>query len=63
MTVLGQATNVLVADAGLRGLVILARNDGQTLDGELVTAGAGAVLPDMVDRLGRARLGGPGVRR
>jgi UDP-N-acetylmuramate dehydrogenase len=58
VTVLGQATNVLVADAGLRGLVILARNDGQTLDGELVTAGAGAVLPDMVTGLAERGLAG-----
>ena len=58
VTVLGQATNVLVADAGLRGLVVLARNDEQTLDGELVTAGAGAVLPDMVTGLAERGLAG-----
>jgi len=58
VTVLGQATNVLVADAGLRGLVILTRNDEQTLDGELVTAGAGAVLPDMVTGLAERGLAG-----
>ena len=58
MTVLGRATNVLVADAGLRGLVVLARNDAQTLDGELITAGAGAVLPDMVTGLAERGLAG-----
>jgi UDP-N-acetylmuramate dehydrogenase len=58
VTVLGQATNVLVADAGLRGLVILARNGEQTLDDELITAGAGAVLPDMVTGLAERGLAG-----
>jgi UDP-N-acetylmuramate dehydrogenase len=58
VTVLGRATNVLVADAGLRGLVVLARNDGQVLDGELITAGAGAVLPDMVTGLAERGLAG-----
>jgi UDP-N-acetylenolpyruvoylglucosamine reductase len=51
LTVLGQATNVLVADAGLRGLVVLARNEQVTREDELVTAGAGAVLPEMVGEL------------
>ena len=55
---LGRATNVLVADAGLRGLVVLARNDGQALDGELITAGAGAVLPDLVTDLAERGLAG-----
>ena len=47
-TVLGQATNVLVSDRGIRGLVVLARNDTTRLDGELLTAGAGALLPEAV---------------
>ncbi len=48
VTVLGQATNVLVSDRGIRGLVVLARNDTTRLDGELLTAGAGALLPEAV---------------
>ncbi len=42
VTVLGQATNVLVSDRGIRGLVVLARNAATHLDGEVLTAGAGA---------------------
>jgi UDP-N-acetylmuramate dehydrogenase len=48
VTVLGQATNVLVCDRGIQGLVVLARNDATRLDGELLTAGAGALLPEVV---------------
>ena len=48
VTVLGQATNVLVSDRGIQGLVVLARNDTTRLDGELLTAGAGALLPEAV---------------
>jgi len=58
VTVLGQATNVLVSDRGIRGLVVLARNDGTRLDGELLTAGAGALLPEVVlDLAGRGLAG------
>jgi UDP-N-acetylmuramate dehydrogenase len=57
-TVLGRATNVLVSDAGVRGLVVLARNDRVRLDGELLTAGAGAVLPDVVKDLAGRGLAG-----
>jgi UDP-N-acetylmuramate dehydrogenase len=59
VTVLGQATNVLVCDRGIRGLVVLARNDGTRLDGELLTAGAGALLPEIV--LDVAQLGLAGL--
>src|ERR1019366_6961028 len=48
VTVLGQATNVLVCDRGIQGLVVLARNAATRLDGELLTAGAGALLPEVV---------------
>jgi UDP-N-acetylmuramate dehydrogenase len=48
LTVLGLMTNVLVADAGLPGLVVLARNEAQRLDGEVLTVGAGAELPALV---------------
>ena len=43
VTVLGRATNVLVGDAGLPGLTVLARNEAHTLDGELLTAEAGNI--------------------
>jgi len=58
VTVLGQATNVLVSDRGIRGLVVLARNDGTQLDGELLTAGAGALLPEVVLDLAKRGLAG-----
>jgi UDP-N-acetylmuramate dehydrogenase len=58
LTVLGQATNVLIADAGLRGLVVLTRNEAATLDGELLTVGAGAVVPELVTGLAEEGLGG-----
>jgi UDP-N-acetylenolpyruvoylglucosamine reductase len=58
LTVLGQLTNVLVADEGLSGLVVLARNDEERLDGELLTVGAGAILPDVVGRLAQRGLAG-----
>jgi len=58
VTVLGQATNVLVSDRGIAGLVVLARNDGTRLDGELFTVGAGALLPEVVGDLARRGFAG-----
>jgi UDP-N-acetylmuramate dehydrogenase len=58
VTVLGQATNVLVGEAGVAGLVVLARNGATTLADELLTVGAGAVLPDVVGALARDGLAG-----
>ncbi len=58
VTVLGQATNVLVSDRGIRGLVVLARNDATHLDGELLTTGAGALLPEVVLDLAQRGLAG-----
>jgi UDP-N-acetylenolpyruvoylglucosamine reductase len=57
-TVLGCATNVLIADDGLRGLVVLARNDDVAVDEDSVTAGAGTVLPDLVTMLAEKGLAG-----
>ncbi len=48
LTVLGRATNVLVGDDGLQGLVVLARNERQTLDGDVMRVEAGAELPGLV---------------
>ena len=63
LTVLGQATNVLIADAGLRGLVVLVRNAETHLEGELLTVGAGAVVPEQGgDRAGLDRQGDPAHR-
>lgn len=58
VTVLGQATNVLVSDRGIRGLVVLARNADVRVDGELLTAGAGALLPEVVGDVARRGLAG-----
>ena len=51
VTVLGRATNVLVDDAGLPGLTVLARNEAHTLEGELLMVEAGAELPGLVTEL------------
>jgi len=56
--VLGQATNVLVADAGVRGLVVLARNAEVELADTVLTCGAGAVLGDLVTDLAGRGLAG-----
>ena len=58
LTVLGQATNVLISDAGLRGLVVLARNATTALDGELLTVGAGAPCTTVIADLAQRGLGG-----
>jgi len=58
LTVLGQATNVLVADSGLPGLTILVRTAGRTLDGLLLTVEAGAELPALVADLADQGLAG-----
>ncbi len=58
LTVLGRATNVLIADAGLRGLTVLARNEARSLDGETLEVGAGAELPGLVAELARQGLAG-----
>jgi UDP-N-acetylmuramate dehydrogenase len=58
LTVLGQATNVLVGDAGVRGLVVLARNRRWRVRDEELTAGAGTVLATLVLDLAEHGLGG-----
>jgi UDP-N-acetylmuramate dehydrogenase len=58
VTVLGQATNVLIGDGGLPGLVVLARNAIATVRDDLLSAGAGAVLSTVVlDLAGRGLAG------
>ena len=58
VTVLGQATNVLIADRGLPGLVVLARNAEADVRDELLTCGAGAVLTPVVAGLAERGLAG-----
>ena len=58
LTVLGGATNVLISDAGLAGLTVLARNEASSLDGDLLQVEAGAELPSLVTDLARQGLAG-----
>jgi UDP-N-acetylmuramate dehydrogenase len=58
LTVLGRCTNVLIGDAGLPGLTVLARNSAYTLDEGLLTVEAGAELPALVADLATRGLGG-----
>jgi UDP-N-acetylenolpyruvoylglucosamine reductase len=58
LNVLGRATNVLIGDAGLPGLTVLARNEAYTLDGGLLAVEAGAELPGLVAELARQGLAG-----
>jgi UDP-N-acetylmuramate dehydrogenase len=47
--VIGGGTNLIVSDAGYRGLVIRYRDDRISADGTRIVVGAGAVLQDLVD--------------
>jgi UDP-N-acetylmuramate dehydrogenase len=58
VTVLGRCTNVLVGDAGIAGLVVLARTEGSTLDNELLRVEAGAELPGLIGDLAGQGLAG-----
>ena len=58
VTVLGRAPNVLVGDAGLPGLTVLARNEAHTLEGDLLMVEAGAELPGLVAELAGQGLAG-----
>jgi UDP-N-acetylmuramate dehydrogenase len=58
LTVLGRATNVLVSDAGLPGLTVLARNEAYTIDGERLEVEAGVELPGLVTDLAGQGLAG-----
>ena len=58
LTVLGQATNVLVSDAGLPGLTVLIRTTARSLDGPLLRVEAGAELPALVADLADQGLAG-----
>jgi len=58
LTVLGCATNVLVGDDGLPGLVVLARNERHALEGDVLRVEAGAELPGLVADLAGQGLAG-----
>ncbi len=58
VTVLGRCTNVLVGDAGVAGLAVLARNEGTTLHGNVLRAEAGVELPGLVADLSGQGLDG-----
>jgi UDP-N-acetylmuramate dehydrogenase len=58
LTVLGRATNVLVGDDGLAGLVVLARNERHALDGDILRVEAGTELPGLVADLAGQGLAG-----
>jgi UDP-N-acetylmuramate dehydrogenase len=47
--VIGGGTNLIVSDAGFRGIVLRYRGERISSEGETVTAEAGAVLQDLVD--------------
>jgi UDP-N-acetylmuramate dehydrogenase len=47
--IIGGGTNLVVSDQGFRGVVIRFTADRISLDGNLITADAGAVLQDLVD--------------
>jgi UDP-N-acetylmuramate dehydrogenase len=47
--VIGGGTNLIVSDAGFRGIVLRYRGEELRASGECVTAEAGAVLQDLVD--------------
>lgn len=49
VVVIGDGTNLIVSDAGFRGIVLRYRASCISADGGLVTADAGAVLQDLVD--------------
>lgn len=50
ISVIGAGSNVLVNDAGVRGLVVLAANNGIKVKGAKITAGAGALLDEVVEK-------------
>ncbi len=62
VTVLGNGSNLLVADAGIRGITIRLRGvfRQSTIDQEVMTAGGGLMNTVLLARLDKARLGGLG---
>jgi len=56
--VLGKGSDIVVADAGIRGLVIRPRAGGVTVDGPLLRAEAGAAMAMLAKRCAREGLAG-----
>jgi len=56
--VLGKGSDIVVADAGVRGLVIRNRADGIEIDGRLVRVASGAAMATLVRRCTAAGLAG-----
>lgn len=57
-TILGKGANVLIADAGIKGLVIKTENTDVAVEGEIVRAGAGAPLAQIAVKSAQAGLSG-----
>ena len=55
---LGKGSDIVVADAGVRGLVVRVRADGATIDGTTLTAEAGASMTALAKRCATAGLAG-----
>lgn len=55
---LGKGSDVVIADAGVRGLVVRVRADGVTIDGTRVHAEAGASMTGLAKRCAREGLAG-----
>ena len=49
LVVIGGGTNLIVSDEGFRGLILRFRDDRLSANQHTITAGAGAVLQDLVD--------------
>lgn len=58
ITVLGQATNVLIGDGGVPGLVILTRAHAWTVHEDVLTSASGTVLAELIVDLAERGLGG-----
>jgi UDP-N-acetylmuramate dehydrogenase len=57
-TILGKGSNMVIADGGIRGLVIHARSEASRLDGERYRADAGVVMARAATETGKAGLTG-----
>jgi UDP-N-acetylmuramate dehydrogenase len=55
---LGKGSDIVVADAGVRGIVIRVRADAATIEGETLTAEAGASMTALAKRTAAAGLAG-----
>jgi len=62
VTVMGNGSNLLVADSGIRGITIRLRGDFRSTqtDDEILTAGGGLMNTVLLSRLERSELGGLG---